>query len=588
MTLKGHKRLVSDIAFIRGTRLLVTGSTDRSLRVWDLDTGKQVGEPLLDHNTLVLRVAASPDGRWIVSGGVNGSILVWEVATDKTDLKRVPISFEGHKGSIYGVVFAPDSETFAKDQTVCVWKRETGKIVLGPFNVGSWACSVSYSPDGKKLAAGTAKHIIVWNTKTGEELLKIEQEAFGIAFTPDGLRLVSTNGRYVRFSDATTGDIIKQFHPHTFTSFAIAPNGTKFATTSLDNTTRFFDLTTFEPIGEPLEHPQFVLGLAFSEDNQLIATGCSDSLVRTWTVPLSESEKESTQKILKKTIPGIQPRPRRAPIQTMQEDIAYSLFGIFGVHLPVMYGEKKQNALGRLLQEVVARSGDISALDWVGQSSEFNSCLPASITSYTAPPYTPPFLSEGDIQTSISLLRQDVAVDLALKFYALLDNLNAPRFANCRLQLHCIAFRVTAVTQRPIEHKGIFTYEVKAHGLRDLQITTEDLLQFSRGRRARQSFLLVRPWDRRLLELPYYADDTESVDDFTPPGSPGAEGPVDPESIERAMRLIVRLGQPFSAFLLAQQPNGEYKRIASDRDIITQVKDVDYVHGRNVRTLEIL
>ncbi|KAG1780725.1 hypothetical protein EV702DRAFT_1000373 [Suillus placidus] len=276
-------------------------------------------------------------------------------------------------------------------------------------------------------------------------------------------------------------------------------------------------------------------------------------------------------------------------VTTVQEDIAYSLFGIFGVHLPVMYGEKKQNALGRLLQEVVARSGDISALDWVGQSSEFNSCLPASITSYKAPPYTPPFLSEGDIQTSICLLRQTVAVDLALKLYALLDNLNAPRFANCRLQLHCIAFRVTAVTQRPIEHEETyFTYEVKADGLRDLQITTEDLLQFSRGRRARQSFLLVRPWDRRLLELPDDADDIKSMDDFTPPGSPGEEGPVDRESSERAMRLIVHLGQPFSAFLLAQQRSGEYKRIASDRDIITQVKDVDYVHGMDVRTLEIL
>ncbi|KAG2337433.1 WD40 repeat-like protein [Suillus weaverae] len=301
MTLKGHKREVPEVAFIHGTRLLVTGSFDKSLRVWDLDTGKQVGEPLLDHNTSVLRVAASPDGRWIVSGGLNGSILVWEVATDKTDLKRVPISFEGHKGSIYGVVFAPDSETFAsasaRDKSVCVWKRETGRIVLGPLNVGSWAKSVSYSPDGMKLAAGTSKHIIVWNPKTGEELLKIEQEAFRIAFTPDGLRLISGSGRGIRISDATTGDIIKQFDAHikSIVSLSTAPNGAKFGTTSLDKTTRFFDLTTFEPIGEPLEHPDEVHGLAFSEDNQLIATSCADNLVRTWTVPLSDSEKELQQ-----------------------------------------------------------------------------------------------------------------------------------------------------------------------------------------------------------------------------------------------------------------------------------------------------
>ncbi|KAG2344136.1 hypothetical protein BDR05DRAFT_839461, partial [Suillus weaverae] len=55
-------------------------------------------------------------------------------------------------------------------------------------------------------------------------------------------------------------------------------------------------------------------------------------------------------------------------ITTLQEDIAYSLSGVFGVRLRVDYGEKKQNALGRLLQEIIAQSGDITALDWVGES----------------------------------------------------------------------------------------------------------------------------------------------------------------------------------------------------------------------------
>ncbi|KAI6024694.1 hypothetical protein BKA83DRAFT_4251007 [Pisolithus microcarpus] len=59
---------------------------------------------------------------------------------------------------------------------------------------------------------------------------------------------------------------------------------------------------------------------------------------------------------------------------TRPEDIAYSLFGIFNVHLP--------NALGRLLAEIVSQSGDISVLDWVGKPSPFHSCFPAHITSY--------------------------------------------------------------------------------------------------------------------------------------------------------------------------------------------------------------
>jgi WD40 repeat protein len=308
MTLKGHEEQVRDVAFIFGTRLLVTGSDDKSLRVWNLDTGKQVGEPLLGHNAGVEALAASPDGRWIVSGGYKGSILVWEVATNMTELKRLPVSFKGHETEVRDVVFAPDSETFASaswDQTVCVWKRETGEIVFGPLKVGSWANSVAYSPDGTKLAAGTFKHIIVWNLKTGKELLKIEQRAWQVAFTPDGLRLVSGGHTDIRISDATTGDIIKQFDAHTdtFYGLAITPNGTKFATTSYDNTSRFFDLTTFEQIGEPLEHPDGVRGVAFSKDGQFITTGCADKLVRTWTVPLTETELQEVSKSSRRVIP---------------------------------------------------------------------------------------------------------------------------------------------------------------------------------------------------------------------------------------------------------------------------------------------
>lgn len=290
--LRGHESEVLDVTFIPGTRLLATCSQDKSLRVWDLDTGKQVEKPLLGHDTAARRLTASPDGRWIVSGGDNGSILVWEVAT-----KSVLVSFKGHEDHVCGLVFAPDSEKFASaswDKTVCIWKRETGEIFLGPLQVGSEAYSVSYSPDGSKLAAGTEEHIIIWNTEGGEGLLRIEQRAFRVAFTPDGLRLVSGDWKDIRISNTTTGDIIKQFDAHTqyFLSLSIAPNGTKFATTSHDKTTRFFDLTTFEPIGEPLEHPGVVWGVAFSEDSQLIATSCRDKLVRTWTVPLCESEKE--------------------------------------------------------------------------------------------------------------------------------------------------------------------------------------------------------------------------------------------------------------------------------------------------------
>ncbi|KAG1798292.1 uncharacterized protein BJ212DRAFT_1374435 [Suillus subaureus] len=84
-------------------------------------------------------------------------------------------------------------------------------------------------------------------------------------------------------------------------------------------------------------------------------------------------------------------------------------------------------------------------------------------------------------------------------------------------------------------------------------------------------------------------------DHWTPP-SPSDDSPsrslvkqeeVDLES--RALRLLVRLGQPFGAFLLARQRGGEYRRVASDRDIIAQVKDMASVGDLiDIRTIEIL
>ncbi|KAG2341451.1 WD40 repeat-like protein [Suillus weaverae] len=277
---------------------------------------------------------------------------------------------------------------------------------------------------------------------------------------------------------------------------------------------------------------------------------------------------------------------------TREEDIAYSLFGIFDVNLPVIYGEKRQKALGRLLQEIIAHSGDITALDWVGQSSHFNSCLPADISSYKAPSYTLPSLSEDEMQNLVSTLRNTVAVELASNLYTLLENISVPRFANARLQLPCIAFPLTQV-RRSTGGDGdkCFTYEVKADRLQDLLVTTEDkLVQFSPVWRTRQTFLLVRPWNRYDLGLINFADE---IEDRPGPGSSSDDTlggyPEHSEPATRELRLIVRLGQPFGALLLAQQWGGEYKRIASDNNIIAQVRDMTSVGGMmDVRMLEIL
>ncbi|KAG2066802.1 hypothetical protein BDR04DRAFT_1233770 [Suillus decipiens] len=153
--------------------------------------------------------------------------------------------------------------------------------------------------------------------------------------------------------------------------------------------------------------------------------------------------------------------------------------------------------------------------------------------------------------------------------------MSSPCFANCRLHLPCIAFCVTVVRRsRPQDQDLQVTYEVKAEGLHDLLITTEDkLIPSSWIFTTRQMFFLIRP----LAELPGVTDDAQdetyccsapgTLLQDSDGGSLEAQESTDLESSERELRLIDRLGQPFSSFLVARQRGGEYKRIASDHAI---------------------
>ncbi|KAG2340675.1 hypothetical protein BDR05DRAFT_1002295 [Suillus weaverae] len=179
---------------------------------------------------------------------------------------------------------------------------------------------------------------------------------------------------------------------------------------------------------------------------------------------------------------------------TKEEDIAYSLFGIFDVNLPVIYGDKRQKALERLLQEIMAPDN----------------------TFYKAPPCLPPSLFKDEMQRSVSVLQNIVTVESTSSLYTLLENISVPRFVTARLRLPCIAFSLTEIKRMP-EQDGdnSFAYDVKADESQDLLITTEDkLAQFSPARPAWQAILLIRPWNRYDLELPDFADKSQGADDW--------------------------------------------------------------------------
>ena len=92
--LQGHTSFVFSVAFSQDGRHIVSGSLDRTIRVWDAQTSDQVlGSPLQGHTDSVLSVAFSQYGRHIVSGSLDRTIRVWDAQTGD----QVGNPLQGHK-----------------------------------------------------------------------------------------------------------------------------------------------------------------------------------------------------------------------------------------------------------------------------------------------------------------------------------------------------------------------------------------------------------------------------------------------------------------------------------------------------------
>ena len=94
--MEGHTNSVCSVAFSPDGQQIVSGSTDRTVRVWDVRTGEVAAQPFESHTDSVYSVAFSPDGQQIVSGSLDQTVRVWDAKTG--EVAAGP--FEGHTGPV--------------------------------------------------------------------------------------------------------------------------------------------------------------------------------------------------------------------------------------------------------------------------------------------------------------------------------------------------------------------------------------------------------------------------------------------------------------------------------------------------------
>lgn len=150
-TLFGHTQEVQSVAFSPDGQTLASGSTDGTVKLWNVNTGKAY-RTLSDHTDSVWSVAISPDGQTLASGSWDRTVKIWNLNTG--EVKR---TLRGHSKQVHSIAFSPDGRTIASGDlggTIKLWSARSG-CQKGTLKGHSDSVEISFPADGQTMISGS-------------------------------------------------------------------------------------------------------------------------------------------------------------------------------------------------------------------------------------------------------------------------------------------------------------------------------------------------------------------------------------------------------------------------------------------------
>ncbi|KIM74988.1 hypothetical protein PILCRDRAFT_79445 [Piloderma croceum F 1598] len=297
---RGHYDGVTSVAFSPNGGQVVSGSFDKTICVWDVETGQTVVGPLKGHADSVESVAFSPDGKQVVSGSHDHTVCVWSI----TSGQMIMSPFEGHTDCVKSVAFSPNGKwvvSGSADCTVRVWDIKTGQTIAGPFEGhADYISSVAFSLDSKWVVSGSYDcTVCVWNVETGQTVAgPFKSQKFhvkSVAFMPDSKQVIVGfyNGTVcvwnVETSQTTTVNSFKGYAGYT-KPVTLSPDGKWIVSVSYDHKIYVWDVESGQTITDPLEgHIASINSAAFSLNGKQLVSGANDNTIHVWDVEIRQT-----------------------------------------------------------------------------------------------------------------------------------------------------------------------------------------------------------------------------------------------------------------------------------------------------------
>jgi WD40 repeat protein len=184
-TLRGHAREINSLAFSPDGQRLVSASFDKTLKIWDVDSGNVI-HTLRGHQRRVTTGRFSPDGRLVVSGGVDRTVRLWDAGSGS------PVAtLEGHDRAVSSAGVSRDGRTIfstALDGKVNLWSL-AGRALTATLVAGADRTWVCLAPEGHYKGQNAEKYL-AW--RVGNEIYPAS--AYRAQFSRPDVVLARLNG----------------------------------------------------------------------------------------------------------------------------------------------------------------------------------------------------------------------------------------------------------------------------------------------------------------------------------------------------------------------------------------------------------